>query len=264
MQALFDDETFVLSGDRVTCKCSSRTFFFRNARKHTQCQRHVRYMQAQIQDNPPVVEVPPPLEEAVFLYPRPVRNINPRPCPARRPSTPLEIIYEQSLKLGDLEILDFLIDQRGCSVNEVVRKETPLITAINTRQDHLVSYLINKGVDINATDISNRSPLGWACFNGDYEVARLLITIGADETIRDYDRRGRRGRTPEEWARYKGYNRIVDLFHQDEFVVVARECNICMEEQNRFWECKRCHQQHCQDCHGQIEGRKCPFCRERY
>ena len=57
---------------------------------------------------------------------------------------------------------------------------TPLIESVITRQIHIGKLLMNKGVDINKSDVTGRTALHWAVDNGDLEWIRLLLSNGAN------------------------------------------------------------------------------------
>jgi hypothetical protein len=66
--------------------------------------------------------------------------------------------------------------------------------------------LIQKGADVNALDMNNRTALHWATNNGYLELARTLIDSGANPNIQDVQ-----GRTPLIKAAQKGYLRLLQL-----------------------------------------------------
>src|SRR3989338_4883655 len=65
---------------------------------------------------------------------------------------------------------------------------TPLIECAITRQVKIAEQLINHKVDVNKPDVTGRTPLHWAVDNNDLEMARLLLTHGADANA--YTRNG--------------------------------------------------------------------------
>ncbi|MBN1534733.1 MAG: ankyrin repeat domain-containing protein [Spirochaetes bacterium] len=70
-------------------------------------------------------------------------------------------------------------------------RETVLIAAIrsgipvNANRIRIVNLLIDNGAAINARDSRGRSAMMWAGFTGNLEVARLLLTHGADMKMVD-------------------------------------------------------------------------------
>jgi hypothetical protein len=65
---------------------------------------------------------------------------------------------------------------------------TPLIECAITRQIKIAERLIGYKVDVNKTDVTGRTPMHWAVDNNDLEMARLLLTHGADPN--SYTRNG--------------------------------------------------------------------------
>lgn len=65
---------------------------------------------------------------------------------------------------------------------------TPLIECAITRQPRIAEQLIRHKVNINKPDVTGRTPLHWAVDNNDLEMARLLLTHGADANA--YTRNG--------------------------------------------------------------------------
>ncbi|MFI4918406.1 MAG: Dot/Icm T4SS effector AnkH/LegA3 [Legionellales bacterium] len=65
---------------------------------------------------------------------------------------------------------------------------TPLIECAITRQIKIAEQLITHKVDVNKPDVTGRTPLHWAVDNNDLELARLLLTYGANANA--YTRNG--------------------------------------------------------------------------
>ncbi|XP_050505213.1 ankyrin-1-like [Diabrotica virgifera virgifera] len=58
---------------------------------------------------------------------------------------------------------------------------TALHIAVHSKLTDIVKYLVEKGADVNATEVSRgRSPLHYATFNNDLELVRLLTESGAN------------------------------------------------------------------------------------
>ncbi|PPD66744.1 hypothetical protein GOBAR_DD36379 [Gossypium barbadense] len=47
----------------------------------------------------------------------------------------------------------------------------------------IVEYLIGRGVDVNASNVENNTPLHWACLNGHVEVVKKLVSAGANVSL---------------------------------------------------------------------------------
>ena len=65
---------------------------------------------------------------------------------------------------------------------------TPLIESAITRQLKIAERLIGYKVDVNKADVTGRTPMHWAVDNNDVDMARLLLTHGADPNA--YTRNG--------------------------------------------------------------------------
>jgi ankyrin repeat protein len=97
-------------------------------------------------------------------------------------------------RLGDRDILAPLLERdRGRVLADVV-----LIAAVEGRQHDLVRWLLSEGASANAraADRSRQSALHAAAWNGDLDMAILLVEHGADLYARDEEHRG----TPRDWA----------------------------------------------------------------
>jgi len=108
---------------------------------------------------------------------------------------------------GDLDRVAMLIE-RGTDVN--AKDEfgcTPLHWAAIADSAEVADFLIAKGANVNVKDGRNLTPLMSAHA---LPVVELLIAKGADVNVWGY--RGRR--TPLNWARSKGQNKVVDILRQ--------------------------------------------------
>ncbi len=66
--------------------------------------------------------------------------------------------------------------------------------------------LITFGANVNGLDKHGRTPLHEACRNGHYDVVKLLLKKGAEKSRKNYT-----GWTPLHFAKFYGYPKIVDL-----------------------------------------------------
>lgn len=59
----------------------------------------------------------------------------------------------------------------------------------------------------------------------------------------------------------KGHKHITTDFHKS--WESKKNCDICFEDKRciNFWKCIQCGNEHCYECHWNIQNRKCPFCR---
>jgi len=84
-----------------------------------------------------------------------------------------------------MELVELLLE-RGANVNMAVFtrykvRETPLTAAISSKNDKLVSYLLERGADPNLYD-QDASPLYKACASQRKRLVKLLLQHGADVT----------------------------------------------------------------------------------
>lgn len=93
------------------------------------------------------------------------------------------------------------------SVTEPTRNETLLHIAARYNQPEMVKILINKGLNINASNQAGNTPLHLAVFSGSYALIELLFKHGAD-----YQLRNQRGRTALEYVSYGKNPQIYNLF----------------------------------------------------
>ena len=89
---------------------------------------------------------------------------------------------------GARRCLEIMLDA-GMDVNMTDSTEsrlTPLLCAVKERQLELITFLVERGADVNAEDSTGYSPLFYACLNSDIECATLLLQCGADPLHRDW------------------------------------------------------------------------------
>jgi ankyrin repeat protein len=108
--------------------------------------------------------------------------------------------------LGILPIVRWLLDDEGADVNAKDAKEESPLMWLNQTEDGLyveltgerigiIEALIEAGADLSATDrIFKATPLHWSVWNTYYQVAKMLITAGADVNARECDQE-----TPLHW-----------------------------------------------------------------
>ncbi len=100
--------------------------------------------------------------------------------------------------------------------------QTPKLTALHYAAEEgcaeVVKFLVEKGVDINATKYERWTPLHAATYEGKLKIIRFLLDKGADPTIRDTD-----GKTPRKVAvlrsrhtKDKPYDEIIKLLAKAE------------------------------------------------
>ncbi len=86
------------------------------------------------------------------------------------------------------EIVELIINS-GADINshESFLKETPLhrICARFNPNFRIIKLLLDKGADVNAVNISGKTPVFYCTFSYSVELLNLLVQYGADLNIRD-------------------------------------------------------------------------------
>jgi ankyrin repeat protein len=97
-------------------------------------------------------------------------------------------------RLGDRQTLESLFEQDP----GIIRSAAVMMGAVDFRHHALVEWLIAHGASVNAraSAPSRHTALHSAAWNGDLEMARLLVTAGANIAARDEEHDG----TPLGWA----------------------------------------------------------------
>ncbi|CAL9052285.1 unnamed protein product [Musa banksii] len=142
---------------------------------------------------------------------------------------------------GDLEKLQRLVEEEGCSVSEADGAGYYALqwAALNNRTA-AAQYIIEHGGDVNATDNTGQTALHWSAVRGHVQVAELLLKEGARVDVADLygyqtthvaaqygqtaflyhivtkwdadpDVPDNDGRSPLHWAAYKGFADCVRL-----------------------------------------------------
>jgi ankyrin repeat protein len=86
---------------------------------------------------------------------------------------------------GQLEIVIFLVE-RGVDVDATTLDGiTPLMYASQNGDTEIIEYLISKGADVNATPYNEVTPLIGAVRTGHYEAVKILLEAGAKVDAKD-------------------------------------------------------------------------------
>lgn len=115
--------------------------------------------------------------------------------------------------------------RHGCDINGVDKPpkggHTALLQAVGDGDEGAVRKLLGNGADADAGRPSdNLTPLMLACQQGRCQIARLLVTYGADVDSRDWS-----GTTALPWAARNGYLDIVYLLLSNGADICSSGCN---------------------------------------
>lgn len=110
-------------------------------------------------------------------------------------------------KRGDVIYLDYMVSC-GADVNykNKYNSDTAIGVAIENRQLECVRYLLDNGVDISKTFMSNNNLLHQAILYGQTEIAKYLIEKGVNIEAKNAD-----GHSPLSLATFYGVTDIADL-----------------------------------------------------
>jgi ankyrin repeat protein len=109
--------------------------------------------------------------------------------------------------LGDRERVKAFLNQ-GIAVDlKDTNGRTPLYYGVLAGNAELVRFLAEQGADVNVQEQgSQATPLRHAVVRQDKDIVEILLAHGADIDISD-----RRGLTPLDLARRRGYAEIIEL-----------------------------------------------------
>lgn len=108
-------------------------------------------------------------------------GVNPN---ARRPDrvTALHIAAER----GDIELASLLIEAKGLNLNSfTIHGYTPLIIAVNSRQEEFVEFLLAHGANVNMPERFGKAALHHAAFMDCITLAEILIRYDANVNLMD-------------------------------------------------------------------------------
>ena len=117
--------------------------------------------------------------------------------------TPLMICVRKGL----LDMMKLLVS-KGSNIRQLspCNRETLIATAVWAHQPTLVKWLADAGVDINTPDNLGWTPLMLAAFQGSENMAKLLLFLGADNSLRQQN-----GWTAEDIARFRNHPEVAAL-----------------------------------------------------
>ncbi|BET28505.1 hypothetical protein wCauATS_07070 [Wolbachia pipientis] len=117
----------------------------------------------------------------------------------------------------NLEVVKFSVESL-LDINTQIPELTALHYAAEEGCSEVITFLVKKGIDINATKYERWTPLHAATYEGKLEIIRLLLEKGANPNIRDTD-----GKNPRDVAvlrsrhnKDKPYREIIKLLAKAE------------------------------------------------
>ena len=136
------------------------------------------------------------------------------PAPEAKPEPPTvkapDISIHKAAFDGDIEAVKQHL-AAGTDVNaKDIGDNTPLGYATGRNNKEIVELLITKGAEVNTKDKWGNTPLYSAAGYGHKEIAELLISKGADVNAKDE----LLGRTPLDEAIFSNHSEIVDLLRK--------------------------------------------------
>lgn len=97
----------------------------------------------------------------------------------------MEILFD-AIEAGDMETVTKITDSGVSSVNERdFLGRTALFEAVSTGNHDIARFLITRGADVNISEVNGITPLMEAASAGDAEIVNLLLDNGADILITD-------------------------------------------------------------------------------
>jgi ankyrin repeat protein len=101
---------------------------------------------------------------------------------------------------GHLEIVRELV-RRGCKVNKIgAQRETPLHSCARSWEPtvRIAEFIIQQGCRVDARNTYGDTPLSLAAFYDNVDIVRVLLSHGADRSLRN-----KIGKTPLDEAKYQ-------------------------------------------------------------
>lgn len=87
--------------------------------------------------------------------------------------------------LGLVDDAERMLIEDPSSVNRYDNVFTPLHCAVTAGQSKAIDLLVDRGAQIEATTIDLATPLIWSMWRGKHEIARQLLSRGADPDALD-------------------------------------------------------------------------------
>eukprot|EP00300_Choanocystis_sp_HF-7_P005801 c14278_g1_i1.p1 GENE.c14278_g1_i1~~c14278_g1_i1.p1 ORF type:complete len:672 (-),score=136.30 c14278_g1_i1:187-2139(-) len=100
-----------------------------------------------------------------------------------------------------LQCLVLLLESTGFPIDAPTgRGKTPLMLCVISHLNSMADWLIRKGVDLNAIDVTGETALHWAAYAGNQRMIERFFAEGMDIKVQDSE-----GQTPLHLAAFKGH-----------------------------------------------------------
>jgi ankyrin repeat protein len=138
--------------------------------------------------------------------------------PERHDRRPLHM----AARKGYTEICDLLLANGADLELRTIHGCTALYFSVLSAQVQMVEVLADGYcADVNASDVGDLSPLHIACEKGYADIVKCLLLLGADYAALDI-----RGRTPLDWAIFKGHKDCVALISPEDPALLSARSDV--------------------------------------
>lgn len=117
-----------------------------------------------------------------------------------------EIPLHAATKQNNLELVEFLLGAAPETINYSGLDQTTALYGAASMGTNSVSYLLQKGADVEQKTANGQTPMHGALLNGDHKTVELLLTAGADAQVL-----GISGSSTLHYAAYSGNQNILPL-----------------------------------------------------
>ena len=130
--------------------------------------------------------------------------------PPRLPSDDEVADFCKAARDGEADTVTALLDKYGADIIEQKYGNTALMLAVWHDRGHILSLLVERGADINASSgTDQQTPLMWAAMKGQHKAVALLLEKGACP-----DKKDQEGKTAEMIAQREGYPDIIRMIQE--------------------------------------------------
>ena len=121
--------------------------------------------------------------------------------------------FHLAAEYGHLPVVEYLlqyVNNVDIRTDEYWDKATPLIRTSKQGHLHVIKFLVEKGADLELTDSDNWTPLMYAAYGGQLDVAKYLMEEeGANPKLKDS-----RNKTAHDFALEYGHSEVAEYLEQ--------------------------------------------------